>query len=244
MLLTSACSAAGGDAETNKLTVFAAASLTAAFTQIGADFEAANPGVSVTFNFGPAGGLAAQIESEGTADVFAPASLSWMDEVANKVGVHDRTDFARNTLTIITPPDDPAGIGSIADLARPGIQLVLAAPGVPVGDYAREALRKAGIERAALANVVSNEHADPGVVAKVAAGEADAGIVFASDIAPAAARAVRAVPIPHAMNVIAVYTIAVVEGSAHQPLAEEFLRYVIGPEGQAALGRYGFLPPP
>ncbi|HEX7464174.1 MAG TPA: extracellular solute-binding protein, partial [Actinomycetota bacterium] len=88
----SACSGAGGGIETSELTVFAASSLTAAFSEIGKDFEAANPGVSVTFNFGPSDGLAAQIESEGTADVFASASPSRMDDVASKVGVRDRSD--------------------------------------------------------------------------------------------------------------------------------------------------------
>lgn len=243
-LLMSACSGAGGGIETSELTVFAASSLTAAFSEIGKDFEAANPGVSVTFNFGPSDGLAAQIESEGTADVFASASPSRMDDVASKVGVRDRSDFTSNELTIITPPDDPAGIDSIDDLAKPGVQLILAAPGTPIGDYAREVLRKADIARAALANVVSNEQTDPGVVAKIAAGEADAGIVYASDVTPAVAPTVRAVRIAHAVNIVAVYPIAVVDGGANQTLAQAFVAYVTGADGQDTLRQYGFLPPP
>jgi molybdate transport system substrate-binding protein len=238
------CSGIGGGAGNRELTVFTASSLTGAFTQIGADFEAANPGVSVTFNFGPSDGLAAQIESEGTADVFAAASPLWMDGVAGKVGVLDRCNFASNELTIITPPDDPAGIGSITDLMKPGVQLILAAPGVPVGDYARKVLQNAEIAKAAMANVASNEQDDAAVVAKIAAGEADAGIVYASDVTPAVAPTVRSVRIPRVVNVVAVYPIAVVDGSANQALARAFVAYVTGSEGQATLTRYGFLPPP
>jgi molybdate transport system substrate-binding protein len=176
--------------------------------------------------------------------VFASASPRWMDDVAKKVGVADRSDFATNELMIITPPDNPAGVNSIRDLTRPGLQLILAAPGVPVGDYAREVLRNAGIERAALANLASNEQTDPAVVAKIAAGEGDAAIVYASDITPVVAPTVRAVQIADAVNIVAVYPIAVVDGSANQSLAQAFVAYVTGSEGQATLEQYGFLPAP
>jgi molybdate transport system substrate-binding protein len=136
-----------------ELTVFAASSLTDAFTQIGSDFEAANTDTTVTFNFGSSGDLAASIESEGTADVFASASGTYMDEVSHKVRVTGRADFVQNKLVIITPPDNPAGITSIEDLGNPGVQVVLAAEGVPVGDYAREALENAGVTDAVMANL-------------------------------------------------------------------------------------------
>ena len=116
-----------GSAET-ELTVFAASSLTGAFTQIGTGFEAANPGVQVTFNFGSSTDLAAQIASEGTADVFASASGTAMDAVALDPGVMDQTDFATNQLVIITPTDNPANIGSVNDLANDGVQVVARAP--------------------------------------------------------------------------------------------------------------------
>jgi molybdate transport system substrate-binding protein len=235
-------SPAGGD-EHREITVFAASSLTAAFMQIGKDFEAANPGVTVTFNFGPSDGLAGQIESEGVADVFASASATWMDDLASATGVSDRTDFAKNKLVIITPLDDPAGIGSIQDLARQGVQLILAAEGVPAGDYARQALENAGIAKAAKGNVVSNEQDDASVVAKIASGEADVGIVYASDVTEAVAPTVRAVTIPDDVNVIATYPIAVVDGSTSTNLARAFVRYVSGSEGQATLRSFGFLPP-
>jgi molybdate transport system substrate-binding protein len=242
------CASAGGQSASGggqhrEITVFAASSLTAAFTQIGKDFEAANPDVTVTFNFGPSDGLAGQIESEGVADVFASASATWMDDLASATGVSDRTDFAKNKLVIITPPDDPAGVGSIQDLAAPGVQLVLAAEGVPVGDYARQVLENAGIAKAANGNVVSNEQDDASVVAKIASGEADAGIVYASDVTEAVAPTVRAVAIPDDVNVIATYPIAVVDGSTSTELARALVRYVSGVESQATLRSFGFLPP-
>ena len=184
--------------------MFAASSLTAVFTdEIGPAFENANPGVKVVFNFGASDSLAGQIQSEGSADVFASASGTWMDAIAEDPGVTGRTDFAQNRLVIVTPPDDPAGISSIEDLANPGVQLVLAATGVPVGDYAREALDNAGILADAEANVVSNEEDNASVVAKVAAGEADAAIVYVSDVSGPAGHDLRSVEIPDDVNVIA-----------------------------------------
>ncbi|MEP6973583.1 MAG: molybdate ABC transporter substrate-binding protein [Actinomycetota bacterium] len=227
-----------------ELTVFAASSLTAAFTQIGSDFEVVNPGTTVTFNFGSSGDLAASIESEGTADVFASASGTYMDEVSDKVGVSGRADFVQNKLVVITPTDNPAGISSLEDLAKPGVQVVLAAEGVPVGDYARQALQTAGIEKAVLANVVSNEDDDASVVAKITSGEADAAIVYVSDVTSAVAPQLNAVQIPDAENVIATYPIAVVTGTSHADTAQAFVDYVTGSPGEATLADFGFLPPP
>lgn len=238
----SGSTAAAGDP--TELTVFAASSLTAAFSQIGSDFEAANPGTNVTFNVGPSGDLAAAIGSEGTADVFASASGTYMDQVSDEVGVSGRADFARNELVIITPPDNPANISSLQDLATSGVQVVLAAEGVPVGDYARQALDSAGLAEAVLANVVSNEEDDAAVVARITAGEADAAIVYVSDVTSAVAPQVNAVGIPDSVNVIATYPIAVVAGSSHAELAQAFVDYVTGSAGQATLADFGFLPPP
>jgi molybdate transport system substrate-binding protein len=245
-LLVAGCSSssagsASGSPST-QLTVFAASSLTKAFTQIGQDFHTVNPAVTVTFNFGSSTDLAAQIQSEGTADVFASASGTAMDTVEGDPDVSDRTNFATNQLVIITPPDDPAGIGSLQDLTKPGVRLVLAAEGVPVGDYAREALDNAGIQKEALANVVSNEEDDASVVAKITSGEADAAIVYTSDVA-SAGDAVRSVQIPDAVNVVASYPIAAVTGSASPDQATAFVDYVTSPEGQAVLEQYGFGPP-
>jgi len=250
VLVLSACSSNSGSGASGSpsggaaLTVFAASSLKGALTKIGADFSAANPGDTVTFNFAASDDLAAQIQSEGTADVFASASGKYMDQVQQKPGVSGRVDFAQNRLVIITPPDNPTSITSIDDLAKPGVQLVLAAKGVPVGDYAREVLTNAGIDAAAEANVVSNEEDDASVVAKITSGEADAAIVYASDVTDQVAPTVKAIQIPDAINVIATYPIAVVTGTANGDAAQAFVDYVTGSRGQATLSTFGFLPPP
>jgi molybdate transport system substrate-binding protein len=230
-----------GSSATSELTVFAASSLTGAFTQIGTDFEAANPGVHVTFNFGSSTDLAAQIASEGTADVFASASGTAMDAVAQDPGVTDQADFATNQLVIITPTDNPANVTSVNDLASDGVQVVLAAEGVPVGDYARDMLDSAGLSKDVLANVVSNEPDDASVVAKVSSGEADAGIVYTSDVSSAE---VGSVTVPADVNVVATYPIAGVSGAPQSDLATSFVTYVTGEQGQATLASFGFGPPP
>jgi len=234
----------GGGGSPTTLTVFAAASLTPAFTRIGTDFQAANPGAVIVFDFGSSADLEAQIESEGVADVFASASESIMEELSRTVGVSDRADFVRNQLVIITPPGDPASIRSLQDLAKPDVKVLLAAPGVPVGDYARRALEAAGIREAVLANVVSNEEDDASLVAKIVAGEADAAIVYTSDVSGKVAPRVRAVPLPASDNVVATYPIAVVDGTDRPELARAFVDYVTGPAGRATLATFGFLPPP
>jgi len=225
-----------------QLTVFAASSLSKAFDQIGQDFQTLNPGIRVTFDYGSSTELAAQIQSEGTADVFASASGTAMDTVQDDPGVSNRTNFATNRLLIITPPDNPAGIDSLQDLTKDGVQLVLAAEGVPVGDYAREVLKNAGILDQALANVVSNEEDDASVVGKITSGEADVAIVYTSDIA-VAGDTVRSVDIPDDVNVTATYPIAVVTGSPYPDQARAFASYVTTIEGQDVLEQFGFGPP-
>lgn len=241
VLLLSGCGGSGS--ERSEITVLAAASVTGAFTKIGADFERANPDVTVRFSFGPSDGLATQILEGAPADVFASASPKYMEQVrSDGPGVTDQVDFARNTLAVVVPSDNPAHIASLDDLARPGVKLVLAAVGVPAGDYAREVLANAGIQEGALANIVSNEEDVKGVVQKVVLGEADVGIVYRTDITPDISASVRAISIPDGVNVIATYPIAVIDGSGHTPLAEAFVRFVTGP-GQATLRSFGFLPP-
>jgi molybdate transport system substrate-binding protein len=223
------------------LVVFAAASLTEAFGEVGMAFERRHPGVTVRFNFGPSDGLATQIREGGPADVFASASRRWMDAVGD-VGLLDRAVFARNRLTVLVPRDNPAGIGGIEDLARPGVRLVMAAPHVPAGEYGRDALGKAGVLGPAEANVVSNEEDVKGVVQKVALGEADAGIAYVTDVTEQVAADVRAVPIPDEVNVVAVYPIAALGTSAQPRLASEFVGFVLA-DGQSMLRGAGFLTP-
>jgi molybdate transport system substrate-binding protein len=195
----------------------------------------------VTFNFGPSDGLAGQIVEGAPVDVFAAASPTWMDAVAEGPGVRGRADFARNRLAVLIPSDDPAGIEGLTDLADDGVKLVLAAEGVPAGDYAREILQRAGIAEAALANVVSNEKDVGAVVTKVLSGDADAAIAYVTDVTPDIADRIRIVAIPDEDNVIATYPIAVVAGSPQADLAQRFVDYVLG-DGQRILARYGFAP--
>lgn len=228
--------------EEGDLLVFAAASLTEAFGEAGEVFERQNPRTSIRFSFGPSDALATQIVEGAPADVFASASPAWMEEVAERgPGVEDRTDFARNRLVVLVPEGNPAGIAGIEDLGGPGVRLVLAAPDVPVGEYGREALAKAGIGEDAEANVVSNEEDVKGVVQKVALGEADAGIAYVTDVTSEVAD-VEAVEIPDDVNVVATYPIAVVRGTDAPDLSASFVDFVLG-EGRRILVHAGFMPP-
>lgn len=233
--------------EERTLTVFAAASLTEAFTEIGAAFEAANPGVSVVFNFAGSQALRTQIEEGAAADVFASANTKEMETLAAGGMVGNSRPFVQNLLTIIAPADNPARLATPQELARPGLKLVLAAEEVPVGKYARQMLEQmdglygAGYRDAVMANAVSNEDNVKQVVAKVQLGEADAGIVYASD-AMAAPELVR-IEIPADVNVIAVYPIAVLQSSLEPELGQAFTRYVLSDAGQAVLQAWGFRAP-
>ena len=239
---TGATNATGGTTEETELTVSGASSLTDAFGDIGTAFEGENPGVTVTFNFGPSDGLATQINDGAPVDVFASASPTWMDSVQDDgPGVSDRADFAKNRLTIIVPTDNPAGIEDISDFTEDGVKLVIAAEGVPAGDYAREIFKNAGISNAAMANVVSNAEDVRAVVTAVASGEADAGVVYVTDVTADVADRVTQIEIPDDINVIATYPIAVVNDTQETDLATSFVDYVLGP-GQQTIAEYGFLP--
>lgn len=164
-----------------------------------------------------------------------------MDAVAAAVGVTNRAVFARNRLVVLVPKDNPAGIQAFADVAKPGVKLVLAASAVPIGRYARDALKKAHLE-AAENNVVSNEEDVKAVVQKVVLGEADAGIVYTTDVTDAIASKVSTIVIPDDLNVFAFYPIAVVNGTEHERASRAFVAYVLG-DGQDILREAGFLAP-
>ena len=239
LIVGTACGGTDPGDATDSVTVFAAASLTEAFTQIADDYGELH-GVEVRLSFGPSDGLATQIQEGAPVDVFASASPKWMDAVAEDPGVTDRADFARNVLVVIVPAGDPAGIVVVDGLGERGIKLVLATEGVPVGDYAREMLANAGIADEALANVVSNEDDVKGVVQKVALGEADAGIVYRTDVTASVAEDLYAINVPDDVNVVAAYPIAALAGASEH--ARGFVEHVLGP-GQDTLRAAGFLPP-
>ncbi len=248
-LLLSACGAKPAPLpEARTLTVFAAASLTDAFGEIGQAFEAAHPGVTVTFNFGGSQALRTQIEEGAPADVFASANTKEMEALAAAgLAAADAPQiFLTNKLMVILPADNPAALETLEDLARPGVKLVLAAEEVPVGKYARQAIDLMGtafgaeFKEQVMANVVSNEDNVKQVVAKVQLGEADAGLVYTSDAV--AAPDLKTLEIPAELNVVAKYPIAALVDSADTDLAAQFIAYVLSTEGQAILAKWGFGP--
>jgi len=228
------CSAGAASTRVHEITVGAAASLTKVFEQLAGPFERAHPGTHLRFSFGSSDGLAAQIRAGAPIDVFASASPRWIDAVGTEPGIALRSVFARNHLVLVVPKDNPGHIARFADLTRARIRLVLAAAGVPAGDYARQAITKAGLTRA-LSKVVSNEPNVEAVVQKVALGEADAGIVYATDVTSS----LRAIAIPSDADIVATDEIAILRDGA---TARAFVDYLVGP-GQALLLRAGFLPP-
>lgn len=233
------------------LTVFAAASLTDAFGDLGRRLENQTPGLTVVFNFAGSQQLALQLEQGAAADVFASADQRWMSYVQEHDLVEgDAQIFARNRLVVIVPKTNPARIGGLQDLTRRGTKLVLAAEAVPVGKYTREALHNLAAapgfpehyDTRVLANVVSQEDNVKAVVSKVQLGEADAGIVYHSDVTPAVARYVRSFDIQDEYNVLARYPITQVKGGKNREAGAAFIALVLSEEGQRVLQQYGLLP--
>lgn len=233
-----------------EMTIFTAASLTDAFKEVAAQIEQANPGTKLTFNFAGSPTLRTQLAQGARADVFASADEPNMAG-AEKDGtiIGEPQIFARNLLVVVVPANNWAGIHTLQDLAKPNIKLVLTNKDVPVGNYARQALEKMSQDPAfgtdfskrVLANLVSEETNVKQVAAKVQLGEADAGIVYSTDVTPALRSAVRVIEIPPELNVIAKYPIAAVKGARNEAGARAFIEYVLSPAGQAILARHGFL---
>jgi molybdate transport system substrate-binding protein len=221
---------------TGTITVFAAASLKDAFTEAAAAFEKANPGAKVTLSFGASSALAQQIEEKAPADVFASADQASMQKVVDAGGISGTPEvFATNSLEIIVAPGNPKGITGLADLSKAGLIYVTAAPEVPIGKYAAQALQKAGVT----VSPSSLEADVKAVVTKVTSGEADAAIVYATDVKAAGAKA-EGVPIPAAFNVVATYPLAVTTEAADLEASAAWAAFIMGAEGQAILASYGF----
>jgi molybdate transport system substrate-binding protein len=208
--------------------------LTDAFTEIGRDFEA-EQGVSVAFNFLSSSDLASQIEQGARADVFASADKASMQRVVGSdVGDGEPVVFASNVLEIIVPAGNPAGIRSVADLENDGLVISLCNDACPAGLYAREVFDNAGVQ----VKADSLETEVKGVVTRVVLGEADAGIVYTTDV-DAAGDDVEGIDIPAAVNVVAHYPIAALKGSS--AAATDFVEYVLSPKGRGVLRNHGFL---
>lgn len=227
--------------------VFAASSLTDAFKEAGTRFRELNPKARVTFNFAASSALATQIKEGAPADVFASADSAQMKVVTGRGNAVDPVIFATNLPTLIVPKAG-SPVQDFADLAKRGVRLVLAGPDVPIGKYAREILANASKENGgisadfsdkALANLKSNEANARGVLTKVQLGEADAGVVYATDAA-VATNGVRLVDIPAPFNVVARYPIASLKGGENTSGGQAWVDYILGPEGQAVLAKHGF----
>lgn len=233
------------------LTVYAAASLTSAFKEIAAAFEQANPGSHVEFNFAGSQDLVTQISNGARADVFASADLKNMDALQKQALIHGAPQvFARNKLVVIVPQTNPADLKALQDLAKPGIKLIVADKTVPVGNYTLQMLDKlstdaafgAGFKDAALKNVVSQENNVKAVLSKISLGEGDAGVVYTTD-AQTAAKQVTMIDVPDQFNVIALYPLATVKDAPNAALAAKWVEFVLSPQGQTILLKYGFIPP-
>lgn len=232
------------------LTVFAAASLIEAFNEIGESYEAANPGVQITLNYAGSQQLAQQLSQGAPADVFASADKEQMDNVISSGRVLQGMEvkFVRNRLLIIVPEDNPGQIQDFGDLSNPGLEIILADGAVPVGRYSLQMLSRAsqsnlygdGFKQDVLNNAVSYEENVRAVLSKVILGEADAGIVYVSDGWGINAEEVRLISIPDQVNASASYYISPVSDSSNQGLAQDFIEFVLSPESQAILARYGF----
>lgn len=227
----------GGTGLDGSLTVLAAASLTEAFDEMGRRFEADHPGTDVTFSYDASSALAQQVLAGAPADVLATADDATMRQAVGGDAVEPPASFARNRLAIVVRPGNPEGIRTLADLARPGLVVVLCAEQVPCGRFGNQVLERAGVR----AQARSFEANVKGVVSKVVLGEADAGIAYVTDVR-AAGRHAEAVAIPDAANVVAGYPVAVVKAAPNRRAAVAFVDYVRSPAGQAVLESFGFLP--
>jgi molybdate transport system substrate-binding protein len=237
--------------EPEELTVFTAASLTGAFGEIGQMFQN-ETNINVVFNFDGSQALRTQIENGAYADVFASANKKQMNALKND-GLMNNSSiviFARNKLSLIVPRDNPAKIGNLSDMAKPGLKIVMGTKDVPVGDYALQIISKLGnnssygpdYKMKVLANVISQETNVNYVVTKVALGEADVGFAYESDITEELASKVDKIVIPDEYNIIAEYPLGMLRESRYPAVGQEFMNLVMSDEGKAVLERYGFAP--
>jgi molybdate transport system substrate-binding protein len=239
LLATGCGGGADGSAETITLRVFAAASLQEPFEELGEEFETQHDGVEVELDLAGSSTLVEQIRQGAPADVFASANPETMDTLV-EAGLHgaDPVDFTSNTLRIAVPAGNPAGVTDLASLTEEGLNLVVCAPEVPCGAAAETVERAAGLEFAP----VSEEQSVTDVLSKVTSGEADAGLVYATDVRRAGDQ-VEGVDVPEAQEAVNVYPITTVEGAENAALGQDFVDLVTGVAGQEILAGYGFVGP-
>ncbi|MCX6397055.1 MAG: molybdate ABC transporter substrate-binding protein [Propionibacteriales bacterium] len=232
------CGAEDTKGSDQTLTVYAAASLTGTFTELGQQFEATHPGVTVSFSFGGSSDLVSQIQGGAPADVFASADLKNMDKLSADQG-STPVAFASNTLEIVTPPDNPGKVDSLDDLADQDLAIAVCAPEVPCGSAAATVAAAAGITLAP----DTEEQSVKDVLAKVSSGEADAGLVYVTD-ARAAGAGVNGITFPESASAVNVYPITTLKDSKNPDLAAAFMAFVSSTEGQAVFAAAGFAPAP
>ncbi len=220
------------------VTVFAAASLTESFGTIGKQFQAANPGVTVKFNFGASTALAESIGQGAPADVFASASVKTMDTVVKSGAAADPKTFAKNFMEIAVPPANPGGVTGLADLAKPGLKVALCEEQVPCGTVAAEVLKKANIT----VKPVTLGADVKAVLTVVRLGEVDAGMVYQTDVQAAGAE-VKGIEIPAEQNASTSYPIAALGKAPNAAAAKAFVDYVLSAEGTKVLTEAGFASP-
>jgi len=219
------------------LTVFAAASLTETFGDLQTALKTSSPSLSLIYSFAGSGALVTQIQQGAPADVIATADVASMKKLADAGLVGPPVTFARNKLQILVAPGNPRGIRCLSDLSRPDIKLVTEDESVPAGKYSAQVLRAAGVT----VRPVSKETDVKAAVAKVTAGEADATIVYVTDVTAAGSKS-QGVDIPDAENVVAEYPIAVAKGTTNGVAAAAFVDAVVKGSGRLALAGRGFLP--
>lgn len=252
-LLVAGCTTTSAPEQTT-LTVFTAASLTGAFTDIGRAYEAVNENVRVEFAFDGSQALRTQIEQGANVDIFVSASTKHMQALQDGGFMVNSTvtPFLENNLALIVPVDNPAGVTGLADLNKSGVKLVIGTKDVPFGDYTRQMFEKLAADSAygpayrdaVMANVISEETAVSSVVPKLALGEADAAIVYKSDVSKDDLEKVMRIEIPAVYNVKATYPLGILAESPNKAEAEAFIAFVRGPDGSAILTEYGFDPIP
>ena len=223
---------------TGTITVFAAASLTGTFTQLGTQFESAHPGDTVKFSFGPSSGLATQITSGAPADVFASAAPGNMQDVVSAGDASNPQDFAKNTMEVAVPPNNPAKVKSVNDLAKKSIKVAVCQPQVPCGVVAAEVFKNVGIT----VKPVTLQPDVKSVLTQVETGNVDAGMVYVTDVMVAGSK-VKGVTIPANDNATTLYPIATITSSKERSIADAFVAYVLSPAGQSVLTAAGFEKP-
>lgn len=225
----------GGEGTDDTLTVFAASSLTATFTALADDFEADHEGVTVELSFGGSSDLVAQVQQGAPADVVATADTATMERLSAEDLVEEPVTFATNRLEIVVPPGNPAGVRSLQDLGRSSLALVVCAPQVPCGAATSQVAEEGGVAL----SPVSEEPSVTDVLGKVVSGEADAGLVYLTDVL-AAGDEVEGIEFPEARAVLNSYPVAVVAGADSADLGAAFVDLVTGDRGRRVLSEAGF----